>query len=143
MTDKTLPEIYREAADLVLKVGTTTGEYAEYQDGTCAGYCTMGAVFAAAGILVPGAYDLDLPNDHINSNDPTFLRYVQPISDQLLKSGRRRLNSNWEDSPAGVVAFLNIYHWNDRRSGRPSAEDVAELLRETADSVESQEDSAK
>ncbi|MEU7096030.1 DUF6197 family protein [Kitasatospora aureofaciens] len=143
MSQKALPDIYREAADLVLKTGKTEGEMkaVSEENQRCYGFCTMGAVFEAAG----GLFDEfgDLVNLDVQS--PEFLRLVGPIADQIAASGRRQRvtqmynGDEFEPADPNDSAYWTIASWNDDRRGEapaPTAEDVAQLLREAADAVE-------
>jgi hypothetical protein len=135
VTEKTLPEIYREAADLVLKHGKAEGKMKRTYpdvlgDPKCCGFCTMGAVLEAAGLMddrgnfKPGYEEFDYT--------PDFLRLVGPIADQLKRSDRSLVLDHGNKINA---AYWGIANWNDG-SQKPTAEDVAQLLRETADAVE-------
>jgi hypothetical protein len=139
MTKKTLPEIYREAADLVLKAGKVEGEMKNFERieetdsaGRCLGFCTMGAVFDVAG-------HLDANGNFVNSyfdTTPEFLRLAGPVADRIVSSGRREAI---DEEDVHERAFWTIANWNDSRNvegKKPTAEDVAALLRETADSLE-------
>lgn len=130
-TTKTLPEIYREAADLILAKGKTEGQYRIGES-----YCTMGAVFETIGLLSDNG--VSLKGESTGDFHPDFLEYAGPVADQIVKSGR---NSKYNgDDNEGIdpeaSAFVTIYRWNDRGENSPTAEDVAALLRETADSME-------
>lgn len=144
MPEKTLPEIYREAADLVLRDGKISGEMKAVREGRCLGYCTMGATFEAAGLLTDhGTYVntvLGGVDDFVESD--SFAQLARPIADRIVSSARRRRVEvlDGEEVSPGVSAFWTIAKWNDQDSdGKPTAEDVAKLLRETADAVEKAE----
>lgn len=140
MTEKTLPEIYREAAELVLKTGKVEGDMKRLRmdasghydfNAPCLGFCTMGAVFEVTGNLEENghtSFEFDESSE--------FVRLTKPIADQIVSSGRGE-NTEGENTE-GERAFLVIALWNDEKSEgkKPSAEDVAALLRETADAVE-------
>lgn len=130
MTGLTLPEIYRKAAELVLADGKIEGGYVDTNEerDECYGFCTMGAVFRASGDMTD---DYDIPSEFDGSDAQT--RLMKPIAETIVSSGRGvgsfGRNEN-EDS------WFIIQAWNDRSEDRPTAEDVAALLRQTADSVE-------
>jgi len=126
-TEKTLPEIYREAAELVLKDGKVTGQMKKIAEDRCFGFCTMGAVFEASGNLEKYG---SLSSDFDESDE--YYRLVNPVANQITESGRL-------DTIPGRDPFWVIADWNDNPSSdkaAPSAEDVAVLLRETADRIE-------
>ncbi|TQF03958.1 hypothetical protein E6W39_19090 [Kitasatospora acidiphila] len=139
MTGKTLPEIYRKAAELVLKIGKNEGEMKhtaidESGEVECFGYCTMGAVLDTAG-------ELDKFGNYVVSgfvDSPEFLRLATPIADQIVRSGRypELYYSTDVDRSFWVIA-----NWNDDgyANAKPTAQDVAQLLRETADAVEKED----
>jgi hypothetical protein len=146
VTEKTLPEIYRGAAALVLLIGKVDGEMKrasrdESGDIECYGYCTMGAVFDTAGLLDDFG---NFKDEHGRfANAPEFIRMAKPIADQLVKSGRypAGFEDHDERRKEDDVIFWTIANWNDSFGGnhgkpKPSAEDVARLLRETASAVE-------
>ena len=129
-TTKSLPQIYREAADLVLKTGKIENQMKSIgDDDQCFGYCTMGAVFEASGHLDENG---EVSEEFGGSDSET--RLIKPVADQLVASGRHK---GERGSDANMSSWLTIANWNDFGE-KPSAEDVAALLRETADSVESE-----
>lgn len=134
--EKPLPQLYREAADLILKVGHATGDMKTVnENGRCFGFCTMGAVFEAAGVLNDigdfKAYDF--------TEGPEFLRLASPLAEQIESTGRYVWHpSDDGDSTESDWAFWTIANWNDggyQRQKQDAAAVVA-LLRETADAVE-------
>lgn len=140
---KTLPETYREAAELILNIGKVTGQMKETREGFCRGYCTMGAVFEAGGLLTDSGTFIDTVlegvDNYVESDD--FVRLAKPVADQIVSSGRRVLRVEMlddESASEGSSIFWTIARWNDHEidGSKPSAEDVATLLRETANAVE-------
>jgi hypothetical protein len=126
MTEKTLPEIYREAADLVEAHGKTEGGYGSKD----CGFCTMGAVLFAAG----RTYRDKFPEIEIESDE--FSRLIKPVASLLVKSGRTAPYAAEDETTKNVDLFCTVYNWNDRFEDSPTAQDVAALLRETAESIE-------
>jgi hypothetical protein len=135
----TLPEIYRKSADLILETGKTEGTYRDQRG--C--LCTMGAPLQVTGHLQAEGSSPDpiAFNERDYVTDPEFIRIMTPIADQIVRTNRAK------DRPSkghpGPRAHAVIYHWNDvKRDDLPTAEDVAALLRETADHVEKNGDAA-
>lgn len=131
----TLPEIYRNAADLILETGKTEGTYRDRHG--C--LCTMGAPLQVTGHLQGDGWSPD-PIGFSESNyptDPEFILLMTPIADQIVRSGRGTDKSR--EHHVGFRAHAVIYNWNDFSdidSPVPTVHDVATLLRETADHVE-------
>lgn len=131
-TTKSLPQIYREAADLVLKVGKVEGSMKEVSEGKCFGFCTMGAVFEAAGHM--DAYGFLQDDGFVDTDE--FLRLASPVADQIVSSCRYQAQSYRAEKDR---VFWAIADWSDGDTvdgHEPTAQDVAALLRETADAVE-------
>jgi hypothetical protein len=128
-TTKTLPEIYREAAELVLAEGKVENEMKSIgDDDQCFGYCTMGAVFEVTGNLNEFGEVLE---EFDGTDEET--RLIEPVADQLDASGRYKKVRYSEEN---FSSWMTIAEWNDQEENKPTAQDVAALLRETADAVE-------
>lgn len=125
-TIKSLPEIYRKAAELVETHGKHEGHYGAKGRG----FCTMGAVIFAAGHMALGEY----PELEIETAE--FARLIKPVASRLVESGRRAPYVPEGDTTENENLFCTVFYWNDRHKDTPTAADVAALLRETADAVE-------
>src|SRR5437660_593978 len=119
--NKSLPEIYREAANLVRTHGKNEGNYGSKQHG----FCTMGAVLYAAGMKTTDGY--------VNDADrPKFIRLIKPVAEQLISSGRVEEHEGDERNTEWEKLFLTVYPWNDGYGApeEPTTHDVVVLLRE-------------